>query len=860
MRALLLALAIPTLRRRPWQAALAVLGIALGVAVVVGIDLAAAAALASFRGAVTAVAGNTTHEVAGAAGPLPEDLYRTLRTHPSVEAATPVVTDTAIVQEADYAPVRLLGIDAFSDFRFRAYSPTSQGTTTALAGTPHAATMFQRFITGPNTCLLARPFGQRHGIKDGDRITLQIGAAPQVFTVLALFDPVGPGADAAGELLLCDIATAQETTGRLGTLDRIDLILPGDGSRQDHAAETIRANLPPGVELRRPSQRSGQVEQLIAAFRLNLQALSLLALFVGVFLIYNTMLFAVVQRRRSIGIVRALGATRGEVLGAFLAEAGGLGVAGSAVGLALGTGLAQYAVQLVATTISDLYAYVRVDQAPLTAAATWKGILLGLGASVLATLGPAREAAATPPRTTWIRSELEGRTRASLPTFAVAGAVLLAAAWTMARWEAGGIPGGFGAAALVALGFACFTPHAVLGMERLLRGPAASVAHGLGTLAITNVGATLSRTGMAIAALMVALAMVVGVTTMIRSFRGTVRQWIGGTVVADLYINPAGQEMAGMGLVLDPGLVAELGQLEDVAALGTYRARELDFRGQPVALVAIDAPIVQRYAQFSFVEGRSEEVWPQVAQGAVLVSEPFARKFDVRRGDRILLPTPEGPREFTVAGVNYDYSADRGVVLFDRTVYARIFQDPAINSVALFLEDGVDPAAMMASLRARYETRYRLYVRSNRDIRETVFTIFDRTFAVTLVMQGLAAGVAFAGVLSALLSLLLERTREFGILRAVGAPWGELVQMLALETAFMGLVASLLACLCGIAISWVLVAVINLRSFGWTIPLALEWDTFAQALGIAIGASLLAGVWPALRLRQMVTAQAVREE
>lgn len=860
MRALLFALSVPTLRRRPWQALLAVLGIALGVAVVVGIDLAAAAALESFRGAVGAVAGNTTHEVVGSAGTIPSALFLEVKASPEVAAATPVIAATAVVQEAEYAPIRLLGIDPFSDFRFRAYSPTSDGNGTDLAGTPEAEEAFNRFITEPRTLLLARPFASRHGIRMGDRLTLQIGSAPQIFEVLALFDPQGPGAAAAEDLALCDIATAQEAAGQPAALDRIDLILAGDSAEQEVHAAALQKSLPPGVELRRPSQRSGQVEQLIGAFKLNLQALSLLALFVGIFLIYNTMLFAVVQRRRAIGVVRALGATRGEVLWAFLAEAAVLGFIGSVIGIAMGTALAQYAVQLVATTISDLYAYVRVTEAPLTAAATFKGALLGLGASVLAALPPAREAAATPPRTTWIRSEFERRTRAALPFYGLLGIGLLLTAWLLTRWEAGGIAGGFGAAALVALGFACFTPHAVLGLAALLRRPVYRVAGSLGVLGIANVGAALSRTGVAIAALMVSLAMAVGVATMIQSFRGTVHQWIGGTVVADLYLNPAGQEMAGTGLTLDRGLIEELRGLPEVEALGTYRSREATVEGRPVALVAIDADIVRDYAEFGFLQGNDEDVWPAVKSGAVLVSEPFARKFDRWSGDALALATPDGPREFRIAGVNYDYSADRGVIIFDRDYYERLFDDPAINSVALFLNEGVDSAALAEDLRTRYASRFLLYVRSNKDIRDTVFEVFDRTFAVTTIMQGLAAAVAFVGVLSALLSLLLERTREFGILRALGATWRGLAGMLAIETAFMGLVASLVACVCGIAISWVLIAVINLRSFGWTIPLHLTWSTFVQAMAISIIASLLAAVWPALRLRKMVTAQAVREE
>lgn len=849
-----------TARRRPWQSLLAILGIALGVAVANAIDLSAAAALQSFRGAVAAVAGNTTHEITGAAGRVPDELLAPLLMSPHVVAATPVLSTAARAPEYEGAALRLLGVDPFSDFRFRAYSPTN--TSASSLNAPEAVpNAFQRFMTEANTLVLARPIAQQHGLQPGDTLLLQAGTGPRTWTILALFDPMGPGAESAGELALCDIAAAQDALGLSAGLDRIDLILPGDFATQDLHAEALRAKLPPGLRLERPAARSSQVEQLIAAFRLNLQALSLLALFVGLFLIYNTMRFAVVQRRGMIGIVRALGGTQRAVQGAFLTEALLLGLGGAVAGIALGTLLAQGAVKLVAQTITDLYAYVRVTEAPLTAEAALKGGLLGLAAALIAAWIPAREAAQTPPRLTLVRSVYEQQVHTRLVPLALLGLGIFAVTWLVIRWEAGGTAGGFAAAFLLALGCACFTPHTALGLTTLLRPVLTRFTGPLSVLGIANVSAALSRTGLAMAALMVALAMTIGVTTMIRSFRQTVQQWVGGTIIADVYIRPEAQEAAGTDAVLDAALIHELGALPGVTAVSTYRARELEVEGRPVIMAAIDVALLSRESDFDFLDTDAQRAWAAAASGeAVLISEPFARRFGKKLGDTVALPTPDGPWIAPIAGTYRDYTADRGVIMIDAAHYRRRYRDPRINSIALFADPAISAADLAQTVRDQFGGPYGLYVASNRELRAEITRIFDRTFRVTGVMQGLAAAVAFVGVLSALLSLLLERTKEFGTLRALGATWGAVSRMLLAETAFMGLVASLLAILCGSGLSWILVTVINLRSFGWTIPLTLEAGTFVQAMVLAIGAAALAGLGPALRLRDLITAAALREE
>lgn len=859
MTALLGRASLRALSRHPWQIVLALIGVALGVAVVVAIDLANQSARRSFALSTNSVVGRATHQIVGGPNGLSEDVYADLRVA-GVRAIAPVVESHVAAADSPGRVFHLLGVDPFAEAPFRPY------VTRLGAG---ARTDIAAFLTTPATGLIAAATARTIGLDVGDTLRVRAGTRLHDVTLVGLLQPdahggtAGPGA--LDHLLVTDVATAQEVLGFTDRLSRIDVRVP-EGSAGERLLAAIGARLPAGAEVLRASRRSHALEQMTRAFHLNLTALSLLALIVGVFLIYNTLTFSIVQRRQLIGLLRVQGVTRGQIFALVLCEAAALGTVGTLLGIALGVVLGHGLVQLVTRTISDLYYVLAVRELSVTPGVLVKGILLGVGASLLAALPPAREATATPPRVTLARSTLEQRARRGAPRAAAYG-VLALAVGLGGLWLSGPhlVPT-FGSLFGVLLGCVLLTPLATVGCMRLVQ-PGLAAWGGLPIrLGGLGVVTALSRTAVAVAALMVAVSVTVGVGIMVQSFRQTVVRWLEASLHADVYVAPASPLVWRSDAVLDPALIERVAALPGVECLNTYRGARVESRTGLTQVIAIDLG-ARGKASFQFITGRPESIWPAFddptghdGRPAVIVSEPYAYRHGLTEGDTLDLRTDRGEQAFRVAGVFVDYGSDQGIVMLSRRVYDAWWEDPRVSSLSLHAAAETDVDRLVDTLRGDAGTESEIVVRSNRGLRTASLEIFDRTFTITTVLHLLTSIVAFVGVLSALMALQLERAREFGVLRATGFTPAQVWGMVTAQTGLMGLVAGLLALPVGIGLALILVLVINRRSFGWTLQIDVSPEVLAQAVVMAVVAALLAGVYPALRLARTPPAQALREE
>ncbi len=854
MSPLLLRSSLRHFARHPWQAGLAVAGVALGVAVALSIELANGSALTAFRLASDAVTGRATHEiVAGSAG-IPEEVYRDLRLDAGIRQAAPmapVVEGWIRPADRPELTLRLLGLDPFVEAGFRDFVDAG------LAGTPAVADL----LTRPGAVVLAAATAAELGLAVGDRFRVEAGGAAAELELADRLEGLsGPARAAAAELAIADIATAQEALGFEGRLSRIDLIVPS-GERGDELLGRIRALLPPGLEIARSSARGETAEQMTRAFRINLRALSLLALLCGAFLIYNTITFAVVQRRRVLGTLRALGVTRGEIFALVLGEAAAIGLVGSALGIALGSALGRGLLAQVTRTINDHYFVVSVQDVELPPVAFALALALGLGGSLVAALAPAAEAVAASPRSALARAELESRVHRAVPAVTAAGFALALAGTGLLVWGGEGLGASFGGLFAVLFGLALVTPAATLGLTALAT-PLSGLLFGqLGRMAARGIVAALSRTGIAVAALMMAVAVAVGVDVTIESFRGTVARWLEVSLPAELYVSSTAPGAGGLAAArpgLDLGALEALRALPGVARANTVRTVEVASPAGPLRLLAYDLDARGR-ASFSFRAGSPDAAWRAVATGeAVLVSEPLAFRRKLAPGDRLELSTPLGDRSFEVAGIYVDFASERGAVILDRSAYDRLWDDPRLTAISLYAAPGVDAVALAEAARTALGPERRALVRSNGEIRRQSLVVFDRTFVVTGVLRLLAVAVAFMGVLSALTALQLERSRELGVLRALGLTPGQVWTVVTSQTGLLGLVAGLLAIPTGLAMAAINIYVINRRSFGWTLEMAVAPEALAGAVALAVGAALLAGLYPAWRMARTSPAEALR--
>jgi len=348
---------------------------------------------------------------------------------------------------------------------------------------------------------------------------------------------------------------------------------------------------------------------------------------------------------------------------------------------------------------------------------------------------------------------------------------------------------------------------------------------------------------------------------MVGSFRQTAVVWLEQSLRGDVYLSPpsvVGTQSSG---VIDPAVLSTLESWPGVTRVDTFRAVQVGSPAGPVTLSHTQNPSIGVERIYRWVEMEPAEVWDAMQEGAVIVSEPFANWAGLpREGAVVTLITPNGPLRLPVIGVYYDYTSSQGTILMARSTYLRHWDDERVGAASLRLAPGVDPDRLSRELAEALAPIQRLEVRPNVTLRADALAIFDRTFAITGAMQILATVVAFVGVLSALLSLQLDKRRQLGVLRAVGLTVRQLWGLVMLETGLMGAVAGLLALPTGLVLALILIYIINQRAFGWTLQLFVQPAPFFQALAMAIIAALLAGIYPAGRLGKMEAADAMRHE
>lgn len=856
-------------QRRPLQSLFLVLGVAIGVAMIVAIDLANGSAARAFELGTETVTGRATHQIVGGPSGLDEQIYTQLRREVGYRASAPVVESYVTALELDAQPLRLLGIDPFAETPFRSYLGTLNQTTTP------APDYLTPLMVQPNTILLSTEVAERYSLAVGDSVTVQIGSRRQALTIVGLLAPADDlSRRGLAGLLLTDIATAQEVLDRVGRLDRIDLLV-ADTPEGAAALQQIAAMLPPSARIERSAARSGTVNEMTAAFSLNLTALSLLALVVGMFLIYNTVTFSVVQRRPVLGALRSLGMTRGEIYGLILLEAGILGLIGTLLGLGLGVILGRGAVQLVTQTVNDLFFVVAVREIDMPLLTFVKGGVIGVAAALLAAAIPAFEATSVPPAGALKRSDLEDRTRQLLPWISLGAVALLALglALLLPEWN---LVIAFGGLFAVILGGALLTPLLTLlsmtGIQRLI----ARRVDVIGRMAPRTVTRSLSRTAVAVAALMVAVSVIIGVGVMIGSFRSTVEAWLEDVLQADIFISPPSLNANQVSTTLEPSVVAQLQALPGVARSASSRGIDILAFLQPanidqssqagvvsdgtqVRLVALSEDLAGADRRYRASVGDWQATWAAVTAGGVIINEPMANRFNLAVGDELTLQTDRGVQGFPIAGVAIDFDV-RPVVFMHDPIYRQWWEDDKLSAIALYVAPGVDVEDKVSEIRALFAGKQELLVRSNRGTRQNALEVFDRTFAITVALQLLATLVAFIGILSTLMSLQLERSREIGILRATGMTRRQLWRLSLLETGLIGSTAGLIAMPMGLVLAAILIYIINLRSFGWTLEMQLRPEHFLQAFFVALGAALLAGLYPAWRMGQMQPSTAVRSE
>ncbi|MBX2868538.1 MAG: FtsX-like permease family protein [Acidiferrobacterales bacterium] len=822
--------------KSPWQLLLTILSIAAGVAVVVGVDIANSSALSEFDRANSVTDGLATHRIVGSADGFDEDVFKTVRIEAGIREAAPVVAaEVTIGREG--RRYELLGVDPISDFRIRALSNGLNN----FSGENAASTVWPLYSDQPE--ILPDQLG---------RVTVFFGNRSQDFSLIRSQNTTEPSAEnEQNRLLVTDISWAQVFLQMQGKVSRIELRLD-----REEQVKTLESLLPPEVRLIDVQLYNGAKREMTKAFRINLMALGMLALVIAMFLIYSSVSFQIVRRRKQIGLLRLAGVTSGQLAWLLMLESMVFALVGVSIGLIMGYVLAIGLHGLVTGTINALYFSLSSSGLLFTPLLLLKASALGIGATLLSSAAPivaiSRQRTADLLKYKYSEESERPLSQWLLPaavvTFLLGILMLLLAEKSLVISFAGLF--------LLICAMAVLTPWVIdflCGLGRKLKFPRRGL---LFKMVLLNTAAHQRRTAVAVAALSVAVSATLGVALMIDSFRFSVEEWLEGYLRSDIYIssqshgNDSFSKMA----------LKDISNVGGVRSIATGTRRTLITSNGPLTLFALETN-EYGFAGFQIKEAATASPWKAFEHGeAILISEPFSNHNQLKAGDVYAIPTDKGDKVFPIAAVYRDYSSDRGLIAISRSTYSRYFDDQRIASVAVVVEASAEVENVLEQIKGLTSVPNDVYIRSNRALKDMTLKIFDQTFRVTEVLRWLAIVVSVIGIISALMALQLERSREYATLKAVGFSHWQLGGQILLETGMTGLIAGLMAVPLGMVLALSLIEVINVRSYGWSMQTVISIEIIVQSILLAVVAALIAGVYPAWRLWRTNITAGLRDE
>jgi putative ABC transport system permease protein len=870
---------VRALWREKTRSTVSVLAIALGIAVMTAIRLANSSVIDTFEAAVDSVSGRTSLRIRGTAGRFDETLLTNLQWLGEFGQVSPVVEAYAMYSDQDRSAasgesfsrgeiLHVLGVDVLLDFPLRDYHVLK----TADTSSQHIARDVLRLLNDPHSIILTEKFLRRHNLRVGGRVALTFGSRRQWFEISGVLLNQGPARTMAGNFALMDIGAAQWASDQLGRINYVDL-LADDKRSVEPLQREIASRLPTGLVVELPDAASARADTMISAFQFNLTALSLVALIVGIFLIYNTVAISVAARRVEIGTLQAIGAGRTVILLLFLTEALLLASVGVLLGLPLGRLLAVAAVNATAQTVETFYiAAVAESSANALRLTSWDVLFasaITLPLALLAAWLPAWEAATVPPieATRGLGTRLS---TSALRRLVIAAVLCLGCGWALTWCEPlGGRPvWGFVAELLFMLGGALLTPLVLLVACRVSRRVASIVLPGVSVewrLASANLLSGLPRVSVSVAALAVSLSMMVAITVMVGSFRETVVYWLDSVLSAELSAKPVMQTSAVGETRLSAAAVETIRSDRDVIDTIWFASRQIPFRDSSIRLTATELGKAVQRGRLLFKSSRPTEAeLDSLGSDRVLVSDSFALRFGVEKGQVVELPTANGSAEFLVVGVYYDYASNQGTVMLDSRSLGRHYGDADLSQapqhLSIYLAPGADAEEVRMRLLNEMGDEQQVYCVTSSEVRQEAMRIFESTFTITYALQVIAIVVAGLGVASTLITLIYQRQREIGMLSLIGATCRQVRRVIMIEAVILGAVSQFIGISVGVVLALVLIFVINVQSFGWTIQVHVPWWFLAQSTVLVIIAAATFGLYPAVRAASVDALQTVREE
>jgi putative ABC transport system permease protein len=835
MLILLHRISIAEFRRHLLRNILTTFGIILGVAIFSAMRSANSSLGKSLSDTIGQIAGRAVLQVTAGPGGLPEEVVDKVRTVRGVNAAVPVIEAVVHTSDATQGNMLILGVDMAGDGSMRDYALEGEDAVSDPLG----------FLAQPDSILLSKEFAARNNLSEGSSIEMVTALGKRKFTVRGIMQPKGMAKAFGGNIGVMDIYAAEFVFSRGRTIDRVDVAL-NQGVKIDDVLPQLQSNLGSGYKIEPPLRRGRQTESLIGAYSRLLFFSSLLALLIGVFLIFNAFSVSVAQRRVQIGILRALGQTQLQIQGLFLGESLILGAIGSFVGVVVGIWIGHSTMVLMSRVVEQNYGIpIHIEELHVDKFWVSVAFLLGTAASAVGAFLPARAAGHVDPVLALQKGKYqalslgENRFRRWLGT-----ALAIACMASGFSPRAKSIQAQFIIFSVLFVSLGLLVPTFSHLLARVLRGPMGLLFGAEGRLASDSLVQAPRRTSATVAALTFGLACTLVMASFSVSIKASLTRWEDFVINPDLNVSPS-ESLTARTFQFPASLGEELKEVPGVRQVDSLRMREIEYHSRTPLLVSIELNQWLRRSTPLLDEGRIDDLIPaMVGKSGILISNNFARIFNVRKGSRILLDTPTGPQQFEVAGVQVDYMSENGSLLVDRRTYERFWKDDRVDDFQLMVERGYDPDTVKREIQSRFAGSRNLFVLTNKEMRAEFTRLLDQFLKLQYVEMIIAVLVATLGIVNSLIVSITERKREIGILRALGGERRQVREAIMIEAVCIGLVGVTLGIASGSILGYYSVASLNAVFNGWVFPYRFPTAWSLSLIPAVIVISLLAAWYP----------------
>jgi putative ABC transport system permease protein len=853
------------LSARPSRAILTTLGVAFGISLYVAISIINHSTRNSMKESIEAVSGKARLSVSAGVAGFPESRLEEIRTTPGVKSAVPLIEARAFFAGATESAdgLQIMGVDLLQETSVRTYKATDQ----KIIEDPLT------FLNQPDSIILTRALAEKRGLAIDSKISLSTALGVRTFTVRGLLEPEGAARAYGGSLAIMDIDGARVSFGKENKLDRVDIV-PTDDSEVPALQTRLRDKMGPGYSVERPESQNEQMDKLLDSYQIILTFFSSLALLVGLFLVMNSISVSIAERRREIGTLRALGATRFSMIALFVTEVFGIGFVGSALGALLGRFLAiRLSTQVTQSVAAQLQMRIDIAHLEFTRENIIFTLVAGTLSAVLAAFVPALKSARIHPLESMRRhSESQSPEEESRSRLMIIAGFLLLLFMTCSmifQWSKIWIGIDIISKGSSVLGAALFGPFLVFLFLKAFRKITRPLPFPILRISQGNLMRSRKRTTANVMALMVGLFLVMLISCVRSSFHDTLTIWLDRIFVADIMVGSNGRFINADVQPIKDSILPELLKIKGIRPIGEGRGAgsrivPFPFKGAKLAIKAID-----HYADFyeyrNFPVIDSDRIATarklfETTEPSLLATQSFLDRADRKVGDLVELETPSGAVQFRILGKIVDYASSQGVIYLNRAVYSKYWNDHLVTVFVFSLEPGARFEDVKSSIDKELGRKWNLVTISSREFKEQMQSAIERSFAYTRAIEWIALLVGLLGLLNTLLISVMERTREIGMLRAIGSTRLQVSKMIFFEAILQGFFGAVVAILLGSYVGKLFVEYTLSTTLGWEIDYHFPKDAILNTILIGVAVAGVAGFLPARRAAQLEITEALDYE